>query len=168
MKNMKQKNKETKISAFFENVKTNKKVKLSIAIIFFILTFVLSFISAIPHRYDVEVGQVATEDIIAPRKIVNTKLTNSLKEQAVEQTPNVYDYIPGTKDSVIKNINTLFKELEDIKSDDLTKSSIDVYNSKTGIDLTKETYQTLIKQDKNSRDNIQNEIISLIEDIYND
>lgn len=168
MKYTKQKNKETNISAFFENVKTNKKVKLTIAIIFFILTFFLSFISAIPHRYDVEVGQVATEDIIAPRKIINTKLTNSLKEQAVEQTPNVYDYIPGTKDSVVKNINTLFKELEDIKSDDLTESSIDVYNSKTGIDLTKETYQTLINQDKDTRDNIQNEIISLIEDIYND
>ena len=73
MKHTKQKSKETNISIFFENMKTNKKVKISIAISFFVLAFILTFISAIPKRYDVQAGQVAGEDIIAPRKIVNTK-----------------------------------------------------------------------------------------------
>uniref|UniRef100_UPI00267352B8 hypothetical protein n=1 Tax=Anaerofustis stercorihominis TaxID=214853 RepID=UPI00267352B8 len=168
MKHTKQKNKETNISIFFENMKTNRKVKLSIAIIFFILAFILTFISSIPQRYDLEVGQVASEDIIAPRKIVNTSLTNSLKDQAVSQTPNVYDYIPGTKESVEANLNKLFKEITNIKEKDLTDENIKIYNSKSGIDLTKETYQALIKQDMASVKSIQKDILSLLDNLYKD
>ncbi|RGD72860.1 HD family phosphohydrolase [Anaerofustis stercorihominis] len=168
MKHTKQKNKETNISIFFENMKTNRKVKLSIAIIFFILAFILTFISSIPQRYDLEVGQVASEDIIAPRKIVNTSLTNSLKDQAVSQTPNVYDYIPGTKESVEANLNKLFKEITNIKEKDLTDENIKIYNSKSGIDLTKETYQALIKQDTASLKLIQKDILSLLDNLYKD
>lgn len=168
MKHTKQKSKETNISIFFENMKTNKKVKISIAISFFVLAFILTFISAIPKRYDVQAGQVAGEDIIAPRKIVNTKLTNNLKDQAVAQTPNVYDYIPGTKDSVVANINNLFEELEDINKKNLNEKNIQIYNSKSGIDLTKSTYETLLNEDSESVKNIQKEIVSYVGNLYKD
>ena len=81
MRNLKARQ-QTNLSKFLEEMKTSRRVRIAIGILFIAVSFLLIFISSLPKRYDIKVGQVATEDIIAPRKITDTVVTEKLKKQA--------------------------------------------------------------------------------------
>ena len=163
MKNTNQTIKE-KISKTFSNNKTRKRLRISIGVIFFIVLFILTFISVLPKRYDVKLGQVATDDIIAPRRIIDTKMTSLLKKQAEEQTPNVYDYVTGVYSKVLSNVDMLFDEVQNL--DEITDNSVNLINIKTTITLKKQDYNDILDLSLNNKGLLHSSIKEVYSKIY--
>lgn len=60
----------------------------------FALGFVLLGLSLTPGRYDLKAGDVATEDIVAPRTIVDRVATEKARQAAAAQVPDQYETDP--------------------------------------------------------------------------
>ena len=167
MRNLKARQ-QTNLSKFLEEMKTSRRVRIAIGILFIAVSFLLIFISSLPKRYDIKVGQVATEDIIAPRKITDTVLTEKLKKQAEEKTPNVYDYITSAKKTSKQNVKKLFASVAKFKKEELNDENIEIFNSSTGIDLDKDTYTTLFGQNKAMLEKMQDAVFEELDTLYSD
>ena len=165
MRNLKARE-QTNLSKYLEEMKTSRRVKIAIGILFLVVSFLLIFISSLPKRYDVKVGEIATEDIIAPRKITDVVLTEKLRRQAEKQTPNVYDYITSAEKTSKANVNRLFKSLNEFRGKELTKENIEIFNSSTDIDLDGDTYELLFKKDKNALSQMKKAVLSELDTLY--
>jgi len=64
--------------------------KLVLGLFFFIALTTLIFFSSLPQKYDVKVGEVLQESIIARKDAINTIATNQLKQAAADAVPKKY------------------------------------------------------------------------------
>lgn len=71
--------------------KSKKAQKIFLFVFFFLALTILLFASSIPQKYDIKVGDVAQENIVAKKDGINTIATRKLKQAASESVPKKYN-----------------------------------------------------------------------------
>ena len=106
-------------------------------------------------------GDIAQENIVAPRRIVDTRMTEALREQAESLTAPIYDYISSAKTSAIDNVNNFFNDIISISPDSFDESMVSAYNDIYGLSLTYEEYSSLISLGGWSKAQLRDNIVDV-------
>ncbi len=163
--------KSTSSSSFELKKQTKKKSvqrrdKWLMAIAFFIVTLLIMYVGVIPDSLNLKEGDIAQENIVAPRRIVDTRMTEALREQAESLTAPIYDYISSAKTSAIDNVNNFFNDIISISPDSFDESMVSAYNDIYGLSLTYEEYSSLISLGGWSKAQLRDNIVDMLNEIY--
>jgi len=159
--------------------KKNKKVKLpklSQRGIFVVTTLIIYFIlstSMITETYDLEVGDIAKNDIKASKDIQDQISTQRLIEDSVKHIQDVYTYDVNISKIAVKNIEDLFETVVKInkqysvstiseanKANMEEKRLQELKKSSKISNLSDENYTALLSLDENQLDELKTFLIS--------
>lgn len=153
--------------------KKKKKDKLNVInkITIFIVTFIVLFFtlitSVISPKYSLEAGDIAKNDIKAPREIQDKIATEEKYEQVKKSIDPKYTKDEKVKKKIIEDVDLLFTVLKDLKaslSDNNFK--IDELKNKTNIDLPNEVWIELLELTDDNQKELQSNLVSAISEIY--
>ena len=71
--------------------KRGSLLRFGLYAVFFVIVFSISYLGIVPRSLSYSAGDVALDNIIAPKRIVNERLTENLRLQAENTTAPVYD-----------------------------------------------------------------------------
>ncbi len=140
--------------------------KWILLVLFFACVFFLLYTGIAPGTIDLEAGDTATENIVAPRRIIDVKLTEALRVQAENLTAPVYDYIPSTYANAKSQITILFETVRNAHIEHLDQVSVDSFNEISGVDLTLDDYAYLIQSSSSTIDKIEHAVSEILDDVY--
>jgi len=101
----------------FDSTKIKRWVIIVIyGTVVFLTAYFLSFYSYSAALPKLEVGNVAPENIIAPKTITYTDInkTNDLKQTVADSTQSIYKFSPQKQTEVLNNFDSLFSKIENI------------------------------------------------------
>lgn len=127
--------------------------KLIISVITFIITFIIILNGAIPKRYKLSVGMLSPYDIIAPRDIENTILTEQKAIEAANNVPPEVIRKNSVPIEVLNDVDSFFTFIESAR-----KKMINVLEEK-GISNQSENY---LSQLESLQSEVMNELINNI------
>lgn len=122
---------------------------ITVASLFLIILLVL--FSNKTGQVDLKAGDVSTEDIYAPRSVVDTVTTEIYRQAARDEVKEVYFHNPEKKKTAVADISTVFSIAETIRSEgssSLNESAQKLIKESPITGLTPETARELIKADK--------------------
>lgn len=166
MKNTKKELRTNKLSYYLDNITRSRGAKALIWVSFFLLVYFISYFGILPTEYDLKVGDLASEDIYATKRIVDAKYTEDLRYQAQLKTANIYDYIPGAFDTAKTDIDNLFDTTSTLKVDQIDEKAAKGYNTNFSVNLTLEDYIFLIQMNLESAQSLRNIIIQGLSEEY--
>ncbi|MGM0471619.1 MAG: HD family phosphohydrolase [Bacillota bacterium] len=140
-------------------------------VVFIVLTLILT-IDFIPNQVDLEVGQVSSEDIIAPETIeyIDQVKTEKLKDQAAKSVSKVYveqaDVLPEVKEK-LSNFFAMIREYNGITSDSskeelATAQKIKEIKSQTKVGVGNEVIKRLLEVDQDTLSYIEEKSNNLV------
>ena len=68
------------------SAKNKIRQKWLMLIVFFMIAVIISFAGVIPASINLKEGDIASDNIVAPRRIVDTRMTEALRNQAENMT----------------------------------------------------------------------------------
>src|SRR5690554_6117007 len=89
--------------------------KIIIAVITYVIVFVIMLYSISPKRYNLKVGDIPNEPIRAPRDIENKIATQKRIEQAKQSVSPIYRFNQDIKINTIEEVNQVFEEINVIR-----------------------------------------------------
>ncbi|KXZ39684.1 hypothetical protein SAMN05661008_00639 [Alkalithermobacter thermoalcaliphilus JW-YL-7 = DSM 7308] len=92
-----------------------KLKKFSLALLFFVINFLLLFTFLSPQKYELRVGERAQEDIRATKDIENKIETEKLIKKAVENVQPVYRINPTVQAEIKSDIDNFFEQIYILK-----------------------------------------------------
>ena len=94
------------------------KRRISLVIFFIVIALILTF-NFFPNQIDLEVGQVAKSDIVAPRTVtfIDQEKTEQLRELAVESASKVYEEDKSVNRRILNEIDNLFNTVINTKTE---------------------------------------------------
>ncbi|MBM7581831.1 putative nucleotidyltransferase with HDIG domain [Caldicoprobacter guelmensis] len=95
----------------FKVANTNLLLQIAIGVAAYISIFVVLLAAVSPKRYDLKVGDIATESIRAPRDVENKIATQRRMEQARQSVAPIYRLNQDVKTETVEEINRIFKEI---------------------------------------------------------
>ena len=140
--------------------------KWIIALVFFAIVFFLTFIKVVPQRYDLKEGDVVQENIVAPRRIVDTKMTDALRDQAENMTSPVYDFITSAYTQATDQGKNLFDTLSALQISALNEAAVASYNQILGVRLTLEEYTYLAELPEAQRGLLSSALLRILQQTY--
>lgn len=167
MKNMKNQSKERK--PFERIAKGTMKWashKWVILLLFFLIVFALIFNGFTPQTVNLKAGDIASNSIVAPRRIVDTEMTQSLRVQAENLTSPVYDYLTNAYSETSDQVNTLFSTLDGVHSSQIDQAAVDSYNQIFSVNLSLADYQYLLSLRSSTRAKLQSAINEILSGLY--
>lgn len=167
MKNMKNQSKERK--PFERIAKGTMKWashKWVILLLFFLIVFALIFNGFTPQTVNLKAGDIASNSIVAPRRIVDTEMTESLRVQAENLTSPVYDYLTNAYSETSDQVNTLFSTLDGVHSSQIDQAAVDSYNQIFSVNLSLADYQYLLSLRSSTRAKLQSAINEILSGLY--
>ncbi|NLM35945.1 MAG: HD family phosphohydrolase [Clostridiales bacterium] len=153
--------------------KKKKKDKLNVInkITIFILTFIILFsiliTSLISPKYSLEVGDIAKNDIKAPREVQDKLATEEKYEQVRKSINPQYAKSNEVKTKIIEEMDLLFTALKDLRlslSDN--KYKINQLKSKSPIALSEDVYIELLNLTVNEQQELQDALVLAISEVY--
>ncbi len=161
-----------KLSAHDEKALLSRKLTwhyIGIGVMFFAVTFFLMLISLQPTQYDLRAGQVAPENIVAPRMIVDEYSTVKLREEAAEEISSVYRTDTAVFNEVKNDIDAFFAELYEVKNDeDLTVEQQIEALEDNHLGITAVHLQVLLETSTDRLNNVENYLYETIAQRMND
>ncbi|WP_163194276.1 HD family phosphohydrolase [Clostridium thermarum] len=140
-------------------------------VLIFLLTFVILFFTLITvvvsPKYSVKVGEIAKNDIKAPREVKDRLATEEKYRQVEEQVEPQYTKDNEVKENIINTIDSLFIALRGVKSllvEDEAK--VEKLKEKSPILLSEEEYVGLVALQDNEVGTLQQYLVDIFEDIY--
>ncbi|MCT4508070.1 MAG: HDIG domain-containing protein [Tepidibacter sp.] len=88
--------------------------KFSLALLFFIINFIVLFAFLAPQKYELRIGQRAQEDIKATKDIENKIETQKLIDKAVQQVQPVFKINPTVQAEIKSDIEKFFSDINEI------------------------------------------------------
>lgn len=164
---MKNQSKINKIDEYTKRLNRNRYVKWLIAVVFFSIVFLIIFIGIGPSRLNLKQGDIAQENIVAPRRIVDIRMTNALRQQAENMSAPVYDYIPTAYTQTKDQIKLFFDTLSTIRIENLDTAGVKSYNDITSMNLSIEDYKALLQLPLSDRENLKNILNEILDNVYN-
>ncbi|NTW71865.1 MAG: HDIG domain-containing protein [Eubacteriaceae bacterium] len=144
--------------------KINLSIQLIVALIGFIVVYSVLVVTTLPPNYDYQVGDLAKENIIAPHRIVDEKLTEKKRDEASAGIEEVYRYIPGTSIEAKENAAWLFGRIIELST--ISDEIITEINNKMDTEISKEIMDTLLAIDISQRANLKESMITVIDKLY--
>ena len=161
-----------KLSAHEEKELLSRKLAwhyVGVGVVFFAVTFYLMLISLQPTQYDLRAGQVAPENIVAPRMIVDEYSTEKLREEAAEEVSSVYRTDTDVFNEVKNDIDAFFDELYAVKDDeDLTVEQQIEAMEDNHLGITDVHLQVLLEASTDRLSNVENYLYETIAQRMND
>ncbi|MDI3481141.1 MAG: cyclic-di-AMP phosphodiesterase PgpH [Tepidanaerobacteraceae bacterium] len=131
----------------------NKDIrKTALGLFFFIALATLIYISILPQRYDIKVGDVAQEDIRARKDAINTVATRKLRQAAADSVSKKYILDHSITQEAKNEITQIFAGIKQVRSKDYLdeQGKIDALKHIVNKNLAEETYLQAIKADNSS------------------
>ncbi len=151
-------------------IKQDTTTKVLIFLGMFIAILSIFLISTAPQRYDIGVGDVATEDIYAPSDLVDKTATEIKLKEAEEAVQAVYKLDRTVQIDIQKKIETFFAILSDIKAnpenDDTQK--LQLISQQSNIGLNSKDYEQLLKADAIELDKLKEKILYITNQLLNE
>ena len=135
-----------------------------------ILSVLLS-IHMLPSRIDLKVGDVAADDIVAPRaaKYVDSSETRLKKTKAAAGVGKVYDALPGAADQAIATLKSIFAIVEVVRRDypdQSAEAKIGALRNRLGTGvgsrISDSTYLSLLSADAAALRQIEDESLHIV------
>lgn len=101
-----------------KNVSINNKMfqKILLFVFFLISMTILIFASTLPRKYDVKVGDIAQENIIAKKDAINTVATRKLQQAAAESVPKKYNLDHNITSEAKNDTTKIFDSIREVRS----------------------------------------------------
>ncbi|NLI89937.1 MAG: hypothetical protein GX366_05970 [Epulopiscium sp.] len=150
----------------------SKERRLSIILIFSsaILTFIVIATGQFAkEKYTVEIGQIAPKTEYAPREIPNKVATENKKEQIANSLDTQYVIDPSVGENSKKSVELLFNYIQASQSSEVSKYGvrpIEILKDRSPIPLYTEQYELMLKFSKKEREELEEEILKIIDEIY--
>ena len=141
-------------------------LRFGLYLLFFAIVFSISYLGIIPRTLSYSAGDVATDNIIAPKRIINEKLTEDLRLQAENTTAPVYDYIVSAYSSATENIMNFYDGVYQMHEEYLDDAAVKAANSVYSVDLSLEQYTYLVRLSLNEITVMRNASLDALNSIY--
>jgi putative nucleotidyltransferase with HDIG domain len=149
----------------------NDKLNTLYKILIFILTFVILFFTLmtalISPKYSIKVGEIAKNDIKAPREVKDKVATEEKYQQLEGQVTPQYTKDNEVKRNIINSIDSLFISLRGVKAlliEDNVK--VERLKEKSPIILAEEEYVGLVALQDGEISSLQQYLVDVLGDIY--
>lgn len=124
--------------------KKSKIIRAFIFAVFYILIFLIAFIGLTPTGVSYSVGDIANESVIAPKRIINERMTENLRNQAENTTAPVYDYIATAQENAQNSLDGFFGGVSGMYMEYLDSKAVEAANSVYSQDLSIDDYKYLL------------------------
>jgi putative nucleotidyltransferase with HDIG domain len=151
-------------------IKQDTTTKLLIFLGMFIAILSIFLISTAPQRYNIDVGDVATEDIYAPSDLVDKTATEIKLKEAEGAVQAVYKLDRTVQIDIQKKIETFFAILKDIKANQDTEDAqkLQLLSQQSNIALSSKDYEQLLKADSIELDKLREKILYITNQLLNE
>jgi putative nucleotidyltransferase with HDIG domain len=155
------------IESIFKNILFQKLV---LGLFFFIMLTAMIFVSALPQKYDLKVGDVLQEDIIVEKEVINTMATNELREAAADAVPKKYTLDHTITVDVKNHITEVFSYIKEVRARDYLEDDqkVDLLIDKVSSDISKENYTQVITMSDTSLRELETITKAVIEKVMED
>ena len=163
----KKKLKEFKKSNIYKSLRKEKVKRSILLVVFTVLLFAIVVDGIAPEKISVEIGDIASEDIRATKDIIDTELTEKLREDAknrVEPRHRVDTSVQVKIKDDIKQFFSLIKRIaedENLNLEEKQKSLIE----QNYVKLDKEDYDIILKQNAQTNLLLENNIYETINQV---
>jgi putative nucleotidyltransferase with HDIG domain len=109
-----------KVAGFLSYLLKQRQTRRTLAaILFFLLITTLISIEFVPHQFDLQVGQVSSVDVFAPRGIVfeDKARTEELRQEAAAAVRNQYNRDPNVSSAVQNDISGIINEIRELQGE---------------------------------------------------
>lgn len=166
----KQKMKKLKKSSIYKTLQ-QEKVKRSILItVFTVLLFVILVGAIAPEKIIVSVGDIVDEDIRATKDIVDTQLTEELKEEAKSGVEPRYRVDTSVQVNIKDDIKKFFETIKELNSEDNElnlEAKKNALLDQNYVKLSEDDYSTILNQDNQTNILLENNIYETINQVMN-
>ena len=142
--------------------------QIAIGILLFLIIYSFIASSITPQKYNLFEGDIATVDIKAPKNGINDYATQKLIDEAVKSVEKVYTIDQSVQSETVKNINTFFAKVLEIKSlqnvDEKVKA--ERLKSESTITLAEDDYFSAIKASTDDLKSLQKSVVDILVNIY--
>lgn len=143
---LKKKAKEFKKSSIYKSLQ-KEKVKRSILLaVFTVLLFVMVVEGIAPEKIAVSIGDIASEDIRATKDIVDTELTEKLKEEAKKSVDPRYRVDTSVQVNIKEDIKKFFNIIKSFDEDDSSEEKLKSLEDQNYVKLNTNDYKILLNQ----------------------
>lgn len=141
--------------------------KLVLGLFFFVSLSAMMFFSALPQKYDVKVGEVLQENILARKEAINTIATNKLRQAAADQVPKKYTLNHTITAEVKNNVTDILNYVKEVKARTYLEDEekIKLLMDKVSIEISEEVYLQLITMSDTSLKELETITKAIIETV---
>lgn len=169
-----------KLSSFL----SNKRKKVIIFFVNFILIYGILITSVLPEKYFVAEGDIAKIDIKAPRDVEDELSTKEKKKEAIISVPDQYTIASDVKITSKQNVDSIFSKVMEKKSvlkdtktnteeekkeaDKINKDIIVNLKKEIGIDISEPELQTLLMSTPKEIESLKDIITKTLSKLYDE
>ncbi|MFO7815778.1 MAG: HDIG domain-containing protein [Halanaerobiales bacterium] len=157
------------------NIQLNERYKRRISlIIFFVFIAIILTFNFFPNQIDLEVGEVSTSDVVAPRTVtfIDQEKTEQLRELAVESSSKVYEEDKSVNRQILSDIDKLFTTVlnakTNIQGDDgeqINSQFLNEIKSNNNLEISNDDLSLLLKTDVDKINELHNISKDIMEEI---
>jgi len=146
---------------------TKKAQKIILALFLFSSLTSLIFISLLPQKYDLKVGEVVQEDIRANKDAVNTVATRRLQQAAADAVPKKYFLDRNITLQSKNEVTEFFNVVREVRGKSYLdiSSKIQLLKQMAPKLLSAETYQTAIEMDNSNLNELETITKAILEEV---
>ena len=133
----------------------------------FIFIYVFLLFSIMPLGVSVELGKPSPQRIIAHKEVIDTFLTNRMREEAAAAVPAVFDYVPGVWEEGKAFLGHFFAEVKKIQNlnEDAGEKANIFHEDNPDFPLSEEQFSAFLAQKQDKLDALQAEMEKILEEI---
>ncbi|MGB4449241.1 MAG: HDIG domain-containing metalloprotein [Tepidanaerobacteraceae bacterium] len=147
----------------------NKSVlqKLAMGLFFFASLSAMMFFSALPQKYDVEVGQVLQENILARNEAINTIATSKLRQAAADQVPKKYTLNHTITAEVKNNVTDILNYVKEVRNRTYLEDQekVKLLMDRVSSQISEESYFMLMSMSETSLKELETVTKAIIETV---
>ncbi|MCF8000313.1 MAG: HDIG domain-containing protein [Halanaerobiales bacterium] len=157
------------------DIQLNEKYKrrISLVVFFLFIAIILTF-NFFPNQIDLEVGEVSTTDIVAPRTVtfIDQEKTEQLRELAVESSSKVYEEDQSVNRMILNNIDQLFNvvlntknRIQNSNDGQINNKLLNEIKSNNNLDISNENLSLLLKTEVEKINELHDVSTDIMEEI---
>ncbi|MDP9750658.1 HD family phosphohydrolase [Thermoanaerobacter pentosaceus] len=142
-------------------IKNERLIIIFFAVFYFIFSYALVYTSVTPPKFDLKAGDVATQDIKAPKDVVDIIATQKKIQEAVNAVNPKYDYNENIAKESYSKLVDFFNKLREIrKSQEAEEKKLQDFKAISPIGLEEDDITLLLEIDDNTLINMESVVLS--------
>ncbi len=133
----------------------------------FVFIYVCLLFSIMPLGVSVELGKPSPQRIIAPREVIDTFLTNRMREEAAAAVPVVFDYVPGVLEEgqiCLKHFFADIKRIQNLNED--AEKKVEMFcKDNPDLLLSEELISVFLTQKQDNLNDLQARTENIMEEV---